>query len=203
MPSDPRVPGESLAASLTTSHDGETASPTLAGFLSAVERRAYRVARAALWDHELALDVVQDAMLKLLERYAQRSAAEWTPLFFTILRNRIADMQRQRRLRKGIERVTSWFTRSEAPIEIEQAGSPVDEPERRYLAQREGAALQHALAQLPERQREVFLLREWQGMSVKEAAEALACTEGTIKQHHFRALQRLRTLLVEERHHDD
>ena len=172
-------------------------------FFAQVEHQAYRMARHALWDHELALDIVQDSMLRLVERYQEKSAAEWPPLFFTILNNRINDARRSRRLRDGINKVVSLFGlrkpedgQDEAGMaELDIADEGTAGPETRAAGARIGSHIDHAVGQLAPRQREVFLLRELQGLSVQETAQALGCAEGSVKQHHFRALQSLRRLL--------
>src|SRR5260370_16861386 len=68
-------------------------------FLAEVERRAFRIAQVSLRDPDDALDVVQDAMLKLARSYASRPSAEWRPLFYRILENAIPDLQRPTPLR--------------------------------------------------------------------------------------------------------
>src|SRR6202522_1021217 len=75
-------------------------------FLAEIERRAFRMAQVALRDPDDALDVVQDAMLKLTRSYASRPSAEWRPLFYRILENGIRDLQRRRTVRK---RVMTWL----------------------------------------------------------------------------------------------
>jgi len=183
---------------------------TLDAFLAGAEHKAYLMARYALWDHELALDIVQDSMLKLVERYARKPAVEWPALFFTIVRNRITDARRSRKLREGVGKIVSLF-RSESPageeaeteiLIADETPGERDDPLRVTANRRLGAAIETALGRLPERQRQVFLLREWQEMSVKETAQVLGCTAGTVKQHHFRALQGLRVLLAEVRDHE-
>src|ERR1700728_907722 len=69
-------------------------------FLAEIERRAFRMAQVALRDPDDALDVVQDAMLKLTRSYASKPSAEWRPLFYRILENGIRDLQRRRMVRK-------------------------------------------------------------------------------------------------------
>ena len=67
---------------------------TLERFLADIGPRAFRFAEAGLRQREDALDAVQDAMMKMLA-YADRPAEEWTPLFWSILRRRIVDLQRR------------------------------------------------------------------------------------------------------------
>lgn len=68
-------------------------------FLAQVERRAFRMAELNLGHREDALDAVQDAMLRLVKHYSDKPAQEWTPLFWGILRRRIVDLQRRRKVR--------------------------------------------------------------------------------------------------------
>lgn len=179
-------------------------------FLAQVEHQAYRMAQYALWDHELALDVVQDSMLKLVQRYREKPPAEWPALFFTILNNRINDARRQRLVHKGINKIVSLFDRQKPegnhdlpdPLETDIAGSRANQPEEELSARRTRQHIDKAVRQLPARQRQVFLLRESQGLGVQETAQVLGCSEGSVKQHHFRAMQALRVLLAEVWDHE-
>lgn len=190
-------------------HVLETRDP-MNDFLAQVEHQAYRMAQYALWDHELALDVVQDSMLKLVQRYREKPSGEWPALFFTILHNRINDARRQRLLHKGINKIISLFDRQKPegqddmpdPLETEIAGNRVHEPEEEFTARRTRRHIDNAVRQLPARQRQVFLLRETQGLGVQETAQILGCSEGSVKQHHFRAMQALRLLLAEVWDHE-
>jgi len=174
----------------------------LGAFLATVEQRAFRIVRAVIWDDHAALDVVQDAMLRLVEKYSRRPAVEWPALFFTILANRTRDVRRWRQLRARVERLSSRLQgHDDGPQDDPMAGfgdpSPNADPMQSASSTETAAAIEKAVAGLPARQREAFLLREWQGLDVRQTAELMGCSEGSVKQHHFRALRALRAKLTE------
>jgi len=172
----------------------------LDGFLASVEHRAFRIARQAIWDDDAALDVVQDAMLRLVQKYRERPPGEWPALFFTILSNRIKDVRRWRMLRQRVELVMHGSDRKGEDVPLDPPGvmpGAQGDPERLVDSRRAGAAIDAAVARLSPRQRQVFLLREKQGLDVRDTARVLGCSEGSVKQHHFRAMQALRKLLAE------
>ena len=169
-------------------------------FLAEIERRAFRMAQVALRDPDDSLDVVQDAMIKLTRNYASRPSAEWRPLFYRILENGIRDLQRRRTVRK---RVMAWLpgpkedpdNEVQDPLEnVADAGPAI--PEK--LMQAEAMQrLEQLLRALPARQREAFMLRNFEGMNVAETARAMACSEGSVKTHYSRAVHALRERLGE------
>jgi RNA polymerase sigma-70 factor (ECF subfamily) len=177
----------------------ESTAQALNSFLADVERRAFRMARMALRQDEDALDAVQDAMLQLVRRYSTRPQAEWRPLFYRILENRIRDMQRRRAVRG---RVLAWIPwnrgdEDDATDPVERAPDPAPGPVAQLEGREIGAALQEAVGHLPARQREAFLLRNLEGLDVATTAAAMGCSEGSVKTHYSRALQRLREQLGE------
>jgi RNA polymerase sigma-70 factor (ECF subfamily) len=169
----------------------------LEAFLASVERRAFRIAQIALRHEEDALDAVQEAMLRLAKNYGAKPAEEWKPLFYRILANCVRDAQRRRRTRARVFAFLPWRADDETPDEdpIEQAPDPHPLPAERLQADVALAALEQALAALPARQRECFLLRTLEGLDVADTALAMGCSEGSVKTHHFRALQALRLQL--------
>lgn len=171
----------------------------LSQFLAGVEIRAFKIAQAALRHEDDALDAVQDAMLQLARAYSDRPAGEWKPLFYRILENRIRDMQRRRTVRN---RVMSWLpfrsdSEEDEPDPIAEAASDEPLPMRRLEIDEAMSALEQALAGLPRRQQQAFMLRTLEGLDVAQTARAMGCSEGSVKTHYFRALQALRAQLGE------
>ncbi|MEO7773163.1 MAG: RNA polymerase sigma factor [Steroidobacteraceae bacterium] len=177
-----------------------TASQSLDQFLAGIERKAFRMAQIALRNEADALDAVQDAMLQLVRSYAARPASEWRPLFYRILTNRIRDLQRRRSVRS---RVMAWLPFAGGESEDEAwdpiANAPAVEPgpEQQLALDQSMALLEQGLAALPARQREAFMLRTFEGLDVVQTALAMRCSQGSVKTHHFRAVQALRTRLGE------
>ncbi|MEO8445834.1 MAG: RNA polymerase sigma factor [Gammaproteobacteria bacterium] len=165
-------------------------------FLAEVERRALRIATLSVGDRDDALDIVQDAMIRLVRRYGGRPSEEWRPLFYRILSNRITDQQRRQTLRR---RVIAWL----APADEEDDRDPLAElpdprpagPDQVLTRADAMTALEAALAGLPDRQRQAFLLRNLEGLDVAESALAMGCSAGSVKTHYSRAVHRLRTEL--------
>lgn len=166
-------------------------------FLAGVEKRAFRIARIALRHDEDALDIVQDAMLQLARRYGRRPSDEWRPLFYRILQNRIRDCQRRRSVRN---RFLSWLPGGGRPEEhaqdsIEAIADGAAAPPERAAVEEAMRALERALAQLPGRQQEAFMLRNFEGLDVAATASAMGCTAGSVKTHYSRAVRALREQL--------
>jgi RNA polymerase sigma-70 factor (ECF subfamily) len=174
---------------------------SLETFLASVERKAFRIAQIALRHEADALDVVQDAMLQLSTRYAARPPEEWRPLFYRILENRVRDVQRRRSVRNRVMAYMPWRAEDQ-----EDAADPIDQaidraplPAAQLESDEAMAALEQAIAGLPARQRQAFLLRNFEGLDVAQTAATMKCSQGSVKTHYFRALHALRAKLGEFR----
>jgi RNA polymerase sigma-70 factor (ECF subfamily) len=173
---------------------------TLDRFLASVERRAFRIAQMTVRDRDDALDIVQDAMLKLARSYGRRPSDEWRPLFYRILYNGIRDWQRRRAVRSRIFGFLpgNWPDDEDPPADpFERVASDWPEPSRQLMGEEAMQRLEVALKELPARQQQAFGLRCLEGVDVAEAAAAMGCAEGSVKTHYFRALQALRAKLGE------
>lgn len=168
-------------------------------FLAEVERRALRMAEIAVRDRDEALDLVQEAMIKLVRKYASRPSTEWAPLFFRILQNGIRDWHRRQKVRK---RVMVWFSRAPSGDDEYDVTANAPDPAGRTPDEQlqTSEAMQHleaAVQELPGRQREAFMLRTFEGLDVAATAAAMGCSDGSVKTHYFRAIHSLRDTLGE------
>lgn len=175
----------------------------LSEFLASVERRAYKQALFAVREAENALDIVQDSMLKLAEKYGAKPAAELPMLFQRILQNTIRDFYRRQKVR------SRWVTLFTAlspgredddtdPLETlesaDTSGSmegPADRLEQSQVVE----VIEKELQRLPQRQRQAFLLRYWEELDVAETAAVMGCSQGSVKTHCSRAAHALAAAL--------
>ncbi len=166
-------------------------------FLTEIERRALRIAEIAVRDRDEALDLVQEAMIKLARYYAERPGDEWAPLFYRILQNGVRDWHRRQKVRN---RVMVWFGRGTSTEEDYDVAANAPDPAGRSPDQelQTNEAMQHlevSIHGLPARQREAFMLRTFEGLNVAGTAIAMGCSEGSVKTHYSRAVHTLRDKL--------
>jgi RNA polymerase sigma-70 factor (ECF subfamily) len=167
----------------------------LESFLRNVAPRAFRIARLGLREDQDALDAVQEAMIKLARRYGDRPEREWTPLFYAILRNCVHDLQRSHRSRNSLVTWLKRFVPSGEADATELGAEASPDPEAQADTRQRLSRLERAVALLPARQREAFLLRNVEDLDVSETAIAMGCTEGSVKTHYSRAVRALRERL--------
>ena len=156
------------------------------------------MAQIATGNTEDALDIVQDAMFKLVDNYASKSEEDWVPLFHRILQSRIKDWYRKNSVRN---RFRGWLSSTDH----EEQGDPINEaedlqgrnPEQLVHADRRIDQLEKVVNRLPLRQQQAFLLRTWEGLDTRETAKVMACSEGSVKTHYSRAIHALREQLGE------
>ena len=170
-------------------------------FLIAIQNRAFKFASYELSNEEDALDAVQETMIKLSEKYDQRPLEELTPLFWSILRNKITDKRRKNSINNLREILFSVLVGSneedENPEEAVLSSTPSSSKGQEYEAGKRSVltVIEEELRRLPTRQREAFLLRHVEGLDLAGSAKAMGCTEGSVKTHTHRACQALMTAL--------
>jgi len=168
----------------------------LSDFLEAVERRAFKQTAYAVRDDHAALDIVQDAMMKLAEKYGDKPMAEFPMLFQRILQNTMRDFWRRQKVRNLWTTLLSSFGSSEDgedrdPLETIDVEDNSDEPATQLERSQTIKLIERALEKLPTRQREAFVLRYWEEMDVAETAIIMGCSDGSVKTHCSRAVRAL------------
>ena len=176
----------------------------LSDFLRDVERRAFKQTVYAVRDDHAALDIVQDAMLKLAEKYADKPVSEYPMLFQRILQNTMRDFWRRQKVRNLWTTLLSSFGAGKDgeedndpldTIDVEDEGTnPAIVLERSQTLR----IIEKALEKLPARQREAFVLRYWEEMDVAETAAMMGCSQGSVKTHCSRAVHTLAALLQKQ-----
>ncbi len=171
----------------------------LSDFLKSVEKRAFKRTLYAVRDEEAALDIVQDSMIRLAEKYADKPLAEWPMLFQRILSNATMDWFRRQKVRNAVVRNLSDFEGAESDDDFDLleslqsiegslgAESAAESVSREQIL----LLIESEIAELPARQREAFLLRYWEEFDVAETAEVMGCSEGSVKTHCSRAVHAL------------
>ena len=171
----------------------------LSDFLKSVEKRAFKRAVYAVRDEDAALDIVQDTMIRLSEKYFDRPAAELPLLFQRILSNATMDWFRRQKVRNAVVKNFSDFEPAggDGDFDILESlevlgGSLASESASDSVSRAQILlAVEEEVAQLPARQREAFLLRYWEELDVAETAASMGCSEGSVKTHCSRAVPAL------------
>ena len=176
----------------------------MADFLASVERRAFKQCVFSVHDDDTALDLVQDAMMRLAEKYAARPPEELPMLFQRILQNAIRDHFRRSKVRSTWTTLLSNLGMSGddndadplETLEVEAHENVPASPAGQLEQAQTMAIIEEAVRTLPDRQREAFMLRYWEELDVSETAKVMGCSEGSVKTHCSRATHALAKILT-------
>lgn len=168
-------------------------------FLKDVERRAFQRCLYHVRNTDAALDIVQDSMMKLAEHYGDRAVRDLMPLFQRILSNSIMDWFRRQKTYNALFSNINDFEPAEESVNFDllehlitnNHSDQVESPEAATQRAQTLHEIELEIKNLPARQREAFLMRYWEDMDVAETAQAMGCTQGSVKTHCFRAIHAL------------
>ena len=175
-----------------------TAEHRLKHFMNEVTGRALVMMESATQGQQgIAMDLVQEAFISLHKSYADKTLDEWYPLFYTILNNKLQDWRRKEARRSN---PFSFFKKVSLDSDNDEVIEVVDETTLNpsdFLSQEVTIEeIQEAIAELPLRQQQAFMLRAWEGFDTQTTAQIMNCSEGSVKTHYHRAIQGLRTALA-------
>jgi RNA polymerase sigma factor (sigma-70 family) len=172
---------------MTANSADQTGQTELRRELAANHRDAFAWALNCCRNRSDAEDVLQATYLKVLERRARfEGRSTFTTWLFGVIRLTAADQRRRRFLRDLVLGRAAMEDSLREPLPGSDAGLA--------LAQQR-AALKHALAVLPRRQRDVLLLVFYHEFSVEDAARVMSIGVGSARQHYARGKARLREVL--------
>ena len=182
----------------TASAQTSTSEQRLRFFMQDVTGRALVMMENATQGHNgIAMDLVQEAFISLHKSYADKSTEEWYPLFYTILNNKLQDWRRKEARRAQPFSLFKKVSLDDDDVEQldivdEQALNPAEFLDQAVTVEE----IQAAIAGLPVRQQQAFMLRAWEGFDTQTTAQIMNCTEGSVKTHYHRAIQALRNSLA-------
>jgi RNA polymerase sigma-70 factor (ECF subfamily) len=187
--SEQACPRRPLSAALATDKE-------LADFLQGAEKRAFKRTVYSVRNDDAALDIVQEAMIKLAENYADRPPAELPLLFQRILSNATMDWFRREKVRGALVQNFSDFETQEDDGDFDlletlqsfEARAGTESAEEGVGRVQVLTLIDAEIQALPTRQREAFLLRYWEELDVAETAAVMGCSEGSVKTHCSRAV---------------
>lgn len=170
----------------------------LSDFLKSVEKRAFKRTAYTVRNDDAALDIVQDSMIRLSEKYADRPPEELPLVFQRILSNATMDWFRRQKVRNAVLVNLSDFEGADDDggdfdllellnLDSVATESAADSVGRQQILE----SIDAEVSKLPGRQREAFLLRYWEELDVAETAAAMGCSEGSVKTHCSRAVHAL------------
>jgi RNA polymerase sigma-70 factor (ECF subfamily) len=172
----------------------------LSDFLKSVEKRAFKRTANRVRNDDAALDIVQDSMIRLAQKYADRPPAELPLVFQRILSNATMDWFRRQKVRNALFVNLSEFEGADDEggdfdlLELLDTSGGQTSTENAADSVGRMQVLQlidTQVQQLPARQREAFLLRYWEELDVAETASVMGCSEGSVKTHCSRAVHAL------------
>ena len=186
---------------------GQTLNISIEQFLIQVERKAFRMAEIATNNQHDALDIVQETMIKLVEKYAHKNSEEWKPLFYKILQSKIMDHFRKQTVHRKFffwkkSDYNNEYSESDSnnniDFEPQNQAKDLRSPERELIGKQKIEKVTQALKKLSVRQQQCFMLRSWEGLNVAETAKAMNCSQGSVKTHYSRAKDSLMKALDDE-----
>ena len=176
---------------------------TMEEFLKYIDRRAFHMARLNTGDTETSLDIVQEAMYKLVQKYSAKPKEEWKPLFYQILSRKLTDYYRRKAVRDKVFIWSKPQTEDDQELLVDPSlnapGLHSETPHEIHMRSQRITKLNESVQQLPHRQRQAFMLRCWEGLSTNDTALAMGCSQGSVKTHYSRAMHSLREMLEDYR----
>lgn len=160
-------------------------------------KRIYNFGYRFFFDHDLAMEVAQKTFISMHRNMgALQDATRFRPWLYTIAVNYCREELRKRRKNRAVSLDSYQPGAADESYRWEETGHRHENPERVLRQSELSDLLQQCLLELPEEQREVVIMKEYEGMKFREIAETLNISENTVKSRMYYGLDSLKKILV-------
>ena len=161
------------------------------------EDRAVRAAYAFTRNWEDARDIAQEAFVKAYKNLARfRGQSLFSSWLYRIIANLAKDSFRKKKVRENVNAASPWNEEREDGDPVKRMASNAPDALTETMNQELGENIQASIETLPLRQKNVFVLRYLQGLSLDEIAQALGLSVGAVKAHLWQAGQKMQKQLT-------
>ena len=157
------------------------------------EKTVYNLALRMVGDRDDAFDMTQEAFIKAYGSLSSfRGDSKFSVWIYRIATNVCLDFLRSKSRKQQVSLTVSDDDDEDAQLDIPD---PKADPEQQLIKKISMQSVEEGLKTLPDKQRQILVMRELGGMSYAEIGKALSLEEGTVKSRIFRARKRLCTFL--------
>lgn len=159
------------------------------------EKTVYNLALRMVGDRDDAFDMTQEAFIKAYGSLSSfRGDSKFSVWIYRIATNVCLDFLRSKSRKQQVSLTVSDDDDEDAQLDIPD---PSSAPEQQLMQKMSMQSVEEGLKTLPDKQRQILVMRELGGMSYAEIGAALSLEEGTVKSRIFRARKRLCTFLLD------
>lgn len=159
-------------------------------------KRIYNFAYKFFFDHDLAMEVSQKTFISMYRNIeGLQEVTRFRSWLYTIAVNYCREELRKRKASRAVSLHELKPGEGETSYGWEVSGNKQENPERQLRQSELSELLQQCLLELSEEQREVVIMKEYEGLKFREIAEALQISENTVKSRMYYGLDGLKKIL--------
>jgi RNA polymerase sigma factor (sigma-70 family) len=160
-------------------------------------KRIYNFGYKFFVDHDMAMEVSQKTFISMCKNlHALQDSARFKSWLYKIAMNYCREEARKVKGTRSLSFDVVWNQEAEDSPKWESSSQRFDNPERQLQQAELSEILHQALLELNDEQREVVIMKEYEGLKFREIAEVLNISENTVKSRMYYGLDGLRKILV-------
>lgn len=162
-------------------------------------KRIYNFGYKFFLDHDMAMEISQKTFISMCKNLAGlQDTARFKSWLYKIAVNYCREEARKMKGSRSLSFDVVWNREAEDSPKWESSGTRHDDPEKQLRQNELSDILQEALREMNEEQREVVIMKEYEGLKFREIAEVLNISENTVKSRMYYGLDSLRKILVKK-----